>query len=131
MKKKLKIDCDYCGGFAYLTKGHAVYPLRIDLHQKLYYHCKPCEAYVGVHKGTTKPLGRVANAHLRRLKMQAHGAFDPIWKKGFKKRQTAYSWLAKKLNIKTDDCHIGMFDIDTCRKVIEISNEYMESNNVR
>ena len=29
------------------------------------YICKPCDAYVGVHKGTDKALGRLANKELR------------------------------------------------------------------
>ena len=31
-------------------------------------------AYVGVHKGTDKPLGRLANAELRYWKKRAHAA---------------------------------------------------------
>lgn len=39
--------------------------------------CLPCAAWVGCHKGTTQPLGRLANAELRKAKMAAHAAFDP------------------------------------------------------
>jgi hypothetical protein len=34
---------------------------------------------VGCHKGTTKPLGRLADAELREWKKRAHAAFDPVW----------------------------------------------------
>lgn len=79
-------------------------------------------AYVGVHKGTDKPLGRLANAELRYWKRAAHAAFDPLWKygrfKGF--RDVAYGWLAKRMGLPMELTHIGMFDVDQCKKVIQI-----------
>ena len=88
-----------------------------------------CDAYVGIHKGTTKPLGRLANKELREYKKLAHSFFDPIWQKYVNKyknlskksiRAKAYKWLAANLNIGIAECHIGMFDIDMCKKVIDI-----------
>lgn len=49
---------------------------------------------------------------------QAHLAFDPIWKLGHKKRSGAYLWLAYKLGIPVEDCHISRFDVATCERVI-------------
>jgi len=115
--------CPYCNGKAELVTGDAVYPKRPDLHELYFWRCDPCRARVGCHKGTTRPLGRLANMQLRYWKMQAHAAFDPIWKRGIKKRSSAYGWLAKKLKIAKKDCHIGMFDVATCKKVVEICSE--------
>lgn len=36
------------------------------------YYCPQCGAYVGVHKGTDRAKGRLANAELRRCKIEAH-----------------------------------------------------------
>lgn len=112
------VACDYCGRRAPLVTGREVYPHRPDLHAKQFYQCRPCGAYVGVHPNTTKPLGRLANAELRRAKMSVHAAFDPIWKEGGRRRGDAYAWLARELGISRSQCHVGMFDLETCRRAI-------------
>lgn len=111
--------CPYCGKPARLVGGDAVYPHRTDLYGKFFYLCNPCDAWVGCHPETMKPLGRIANAELRRLKVAAHAAFDPLWKDGQISRSTAYSWLARKLLIPPKDCHIGMFNVALCKAAIE------------
>jgi len=85
------------------------------------YLCKPCDAYCGVHKGTDNALGRVANKELRYWKKQAHEYFDVIWKEGHEDRSIVYARLAMHLNIQVEYCHIGMFDIDTCKEVVDWS----------
>jgi len=117
--KKTKVSCSYCGEPAKLVTGKQIYPHRPDLHALPIYACLPCEAHVGCHPGTTKPLGRLANAELRKAKMAAHAAFDPIWKSGMKKRKQAYKWLAKQMGIDVNECHIGEFDVVMCLKVVE------------
>ena len=44
------------------------------------YYCPKCRAYVGVHAGTDRAKGRLANAELRRCKIEAHRYFDEIYK---------------------------------------------------
>lgn len=85
------------------------------------YLCRPCDAYVGVHKGSDTPLGRLANAELRYWKKRAHAAFNPLWQYGrFKhRRNAAYAWLSEELQLSREQTHIGMFDVDLCKKVIE------------
>jgi len=114
--------CPYCGEKAKMVGGKEIYPHRPDLYQLNFYQCAPCDAYVGCHKtGDGKqPLGRLANAELRKAKSAAHAAFDPMWKDGKKKRGSAYAWLSDQLGIDKRDCHIGMFDVETCRRVVEI-----------
>lgn len=119
------VICDYCQQEAELVYGDVIYPHRQDLHLKRFWRCKPCQAYVGCHKFTEEPLGRLANTELRKMKMEAHSAFDPIWRgsKGKTTRSEAYAWLADQLGIPFPECHIGMFDVEMCRKVIEVCNE--------
>jgi len=113
-------DCPYCGKPSQRVTGEIIYPHRRDLWSKKFYQCAPCRAYVGCHPKSDKPLGRLANAELRRAKMDAHRAFDPIWKNKSKSRSEAYAWLARQLDIPGEECHIGMFDVDMCRRVVDI-----------
>ncbi len=126
------IPCDYCGGIAELVTGRAVYPLRSDLWNKMFYRCAPCDAWVGCHPGTVRPLGRLANAELRRWKGLAHAIFDPLWRRKMQKekcrkadaRGKAYQWLAAQMEIEPELCHIGMFDVEKCRQVVRICEPY-------
>lgn len=121
------VNCDYCGKPAELVKSEHIYPHRPDLAFKSFWQCKPCRAYVGCHKHSDAvPLGRLANAELRKAKNRAHAAFDPLWKSGKMKRQSAYKWLSEQLNIDGKDCHIGMFDVDMCNRVVEVVKQYPE-----
>lgn len=124
--------CPYCGNDAKLVTGEVIYPHRKDLFDLKFWHCEPCDAYVGCHKkgawvpdshkhsDGTIPLGRLANAELREAKKSAHAAFDPIWTDQRMTRKTAYKWLANALGIDRKECHIGMMDAERCRKVVEV-----------
>lgn len=121
----MAITCDYCGKDAALVSGKELYPHRPDLFGIQLWKCTPCEAWVGCHKRSNAvPLGRLANAELRKAKSAAHAAFDPIWKSGSKSRMGAYKWLSKQLNVPFKECHIGMFDIERCQQVVTVCNEW-------
>ena len=109
--------CPYCKQFSKAVTGKEIYPHRKDLFSLNFYSCADCDSYVGTHKGTNKPLGRLANKELRKAKSAAHWAFDPLWKFGDMKRKEAYKWLAETLNIAPSDCHIGMFNVEMCEDV--------------
>ena len=126
----MTVLCDYCGGAAKLVGGEVIYPHRPDLAELKFWHCAPCRAYVGCHRKNKKhgqdgmqPLGRLANAELRRAKSRVHAAFDPLWKDKNMTRREAYVWLAGRLNIPVDDCHIGMFDVRTCDRAVSVIQE--------
>lgn len=91
------------------------------------YHCSDCDAYVGVHKNTDRALGRLANKELREAKKLAHRHFDSLWKRAVDKgrskkeaRGAAYQWLSDQLGTPKEYTHIGMFDIDLCKRVVEV-----------
>lgn len=115
-----KVHCDYCGRQAEYVDSKIIYGKSYGM----VYLCRNCMAYVGVHKGTDKPLGRLANAQLRYWKKQAHAAFDPLWKYGRFRgyRNAAYAWLADKMALPVEKTHIGMFDVDQCKRAIRICN---------
>ena len=121
----MRVNCDYCGQAAHFR------PNSQFLYKRDYgpvYYCHGCLAWVGCHKGTRNALGRLANAELRQAKKDAHAAFDPLWQAKIKytgcsksrARHAGYKWLANELGIRYKDCHIGMFDVDQCRRVVEI-----------
>lgn len=123
--------CDYCKEEVGLVGGDRIYPHRPDLFELRFWFCSDCDAWVGCHRGTTNPLGRLANAELRQAKIEAHAAFDQLWKSttpaGTFDRSGAYKWLAEQLGISRDDCHIGMFDVEMCRRVVEVCSQAIMS----
>lgn len=108
--------CDYCGRSAGYVDSSVVYGRSYGM----IYYCPACDAWVGVHRGTDKPKGRLANAELRHWKKTAHAAFDPLWMQGHMKRNEAYAWLAGRVGLTPEETHIGMFDETQCRQVIQI-----------
>lgn len=112
--------CPYCHVMARLVTGDTLYARRPDLWHLYFYLCDSCSAYVGTHKGTSKPLGSPANEELRLARRDAHAIFDQLWKSKRMSRSKAYKWLASELHINPKNCHIGGFDLTTCRRVVEL-----------
>jgi hypothetical protein len=121
--------CPYCGKEVVLRNSDIIYGKSYG-NVWMCSNWPKCDAYVGCHNGTKKPLGRLANKELRYWKKKAHYAFDSIWKSGRMDRSTAYSWLANKLNIPGNKCHIGMFDIDRCKSVCELSKVFEQNEGI-
>lgn len=135
------LTCPYCGGKAPLESTTIIYQGR-DF--GLAYICEnypKCDAYVGVHKNSGKPLGRLANKELRDWKIKAHAAFDELWRRKLAKRRkergndykqvyargSGYKWLRQQLGLESKECHIGMFDVDMCKRVVEVCTPYLKS----
>ena len=116
-------SCPYCGPPTKLVEDTEIYG---KSYGTKCYVCRPCNAWVGCHKGTNQSLGRIANKELRELKHQAHEAFDPIWKEGFLPRTEAYRILSLAFELPIEHTHIGMFDEELCRKVIALSKVIMK-----
>lgn len=112
----MKVICQYCNKPARYTDSKAVYGKSYGM----IYLCDHCGAYVGVHKGTDIPFGILANAELRGWKKKAHESFDPLWKSGRMTRHGAYKWLGSCMKKPIKDCHIGMFQVDECKKVVAL-----------
>lgn len=130
----MTLKCPYCGKDAALVPGSTVYPHRADLHVKQFWYCRPCDAYVGCHELSARPLGRLANAELRRAKSAAHRAFDSLWRRSDLHGRRAriargktYAWLAAQMEIARGACHIGMFDEAQCRRVVELVDAHRQN----
>ena len=71
------------------------------------------------------PFGGLANAELRDLRSQVHVKLDPRWKntpaKNYgEKRKQVYEWLARRMMIPPDKCHIALFRETDCRDALRI-----------
>lgn len=109
--------CPYCGISAKLSRYKGVHD------NGHLWVCIACGARVGCHPGSKVPLGTLANAELRSARMEAHNAFDPRWRGAanrFRARTDAYAWLASQMGLKIEDCHIALFDLQQCRRVVEL-----------
>lgn len=119
--------CPYCGKKTELIDSAEIYN---GVSYGPIYICRDCDAYVGCYKNTNKSLGRLANAELREAKKFAHAIFDKIWKNKYKTRVGAYSWLSREMDVPTEFTHIGMFDVEQCKKVVELSIDYLQKHNI-
>lgn len=117
------INCEYCKTPAVLRSGKQL-GVHWERNKWMYWACLTCGAKVGCHPRTTKPLGTLANKDLSILRYKAHEQFDKLWLDRKLARTLAYVWLTDKLGINRDDCHIGKFDEEQCKKVIEVSDHF-------
>ena len=127
--------CPYCNGVTLYVDSAEVYGESFGM----IYLCRGCAAWVGVHEGTDIALGRLANEELREWKKLAHKSFDklfiesiinkiyPIYIMGVTNREKAYIWLAEQMGIQKEFCHIGMFDVDECKQLVEICEAAINS----
>lgn len=118
--------CPYCNKPSVLTDSVVIYGRSYGM----IYLCKGCDAYVGVHKGTDRALGRLANRELRFWKKEAHKYFDMIWKPPLElvSRSFAYEKLSEWMGLPGEQTHIGMFDVDQCKSVVEFAKQKLNDN---
>lgn len=118
-------SCRFCHSGIRYTSHAEIYGGRTYSDWPYIYLCinPKCRASVGVHAGTTHPLGTLADKDTKDARKAAHAAFDPLWKREANKgkaRGMAYKWLAEQLDIEPWRCHISWMDTDLCRKVVKI-----------
>lgn len=83
-----------------------------------------CRGTHGAHPDG-RPLGIPANKETKEWRIKAHDAFDKLWRFApirFYSRKEAYKFLAEKMGV--EEIHIGESDIETCKKIIEISENF-------
>jgi len=120
---ELNVRCPYCGNKAELVDSAVIYGRSYGMS----WLCRPCDAYVGCHKNSRdhRPLGTLANKPLRALRGRVHAALDPIWKAGeaadgptSNARGRAYSWLAERMGLSEEQCHVGRFTDELCERAL-------------
>jgi len=117
--------CPYCNQAAVKATGQDIYPHRPDLHHKKFWLCAPCGAYAGdvQHPDYANRPVQLANRELRTAKMHAHQTFDYLWQQKLMSRTQAYEWLAAVMQLAPAVCHIGMFDLNQCKAVVDHVNQ--------
>ena len=120
--KDMKI-CRYCGGVIRLVPASSIYgesAERLGMKEEWLYQCQNCNARVGCHKGTRRPLGNVANEVLRLKGMETHQVFDSFWRAKRMSRTKAYRWLSEQMELPESKAHIGGFEMEQCQQLIEL-----------
>ena len=124
MRLEIPKICRYCGGVVHLVSAADVYGMaaakRLGIEQENFYQCQNCNARVGCHKGTTRPLGNLANEALRMKRKETHQIFDSFWRERGMTRTQGYHWMAKKLRLSEQLAHIGGFEMDRCQRLIDL-----------
>lgn len=117
LDKPFDIICPKCGVTAEYIDDKEIYG---KTKFGMRYRCPVCEAHVGVYKGTSVPLGTLADKELQEYRKKVHYFFDSMWQKKNWSRTKAYAWLSKQLNLPKEKTHIAMFDLVTCKKAINV-----------
>jgi len=113
--------CPYCNKEAKFCENKEIYGKNYGKSYMCYY-CKDCDAYVGTHNNTTRPLGRMANKELRNLRMKCHAKFDVLWKSGYLTRRQAYKYLSELMEM--GSAHIGNFNEEQCLRCLDKLKKY-------
>jgi len=129
-KKKRKVNnearCPYCGRPARIIPAAGILPDHAKVTHLLACSNYPkCDSYVCVHPGTTKPMGVIANAELRKLRQQAHIHFNKLYQTGIMSKDDAYAWLADKIWAPRSEAHIGQLSEYYLQLVIAESKRLM------
>ncbi len=123
--------CADCGGALLISEKPAAWtgPSR------WVYLCQnrpQCRGLLSAHDNGS-PMGEPAPAHIRQARRKAHAAFDELWRHARNRgatRKRAYAWLARRLDLTEDDCHIGqMSNPDMLARVVELSHDKKASRN--
>ena len=114
------VICPYCQQPAVWVDNIEIYGKRYGKSHMVWL-CRPCDAYVGCHNNTRRPLGPLADSATRWARTQAHGAFDPIWRSKSLTRTEAYAWLSQQLG---RSVHIGEATAEQCREIMQVCRNF-------
>lgn len=117
--------CPYCGGSVRLVNNSEIYRGKSYGEWPYAYHCKPCDAMVGLHPFTDLPLGTMADKELREARKEAKSLWQSIQRENSWSRNQAYDWLAKQMKIPKQECHFGHFDLDRANEAFAICDKYI------
>lgn len=110
--------CRYCQGTVIIANNSYIYNGTSYGDYPWIYVCTSCKACIGMHPETDIPLGTLANAELRKVRMEVKNKFNPLWQGRKMSRTEAYQRLAKAMGISQSKCHFGMFDLKECYKAM-------------
>lgn len=114
-KRKENMICPYCHKEAEWVENKEVYGRNYG-HSFMCWLCRACNAYVGCHQNSRRPLGTMANKETREWRMKAHLVFDPFWKEKGYTRKSIYGKISEAMGT---EIHIAESNIEQCKKIIE------------
>ena len=136
-KKKKKginyasMKCPYCGGTVVYRSADGIY--KNNHKNTMLYVCSnypECDSYVRVHEGTNKPVGTLANAKLRALRIETHQYLEKVQRKKNISKKETYRWLAGVIMAPLSETHIGYLGEYYCNEIIKECKKvlYSEKN---
>ena len=75
-------------------------------------------------------MGTLANGDLRHKRIEAHKAFDWIWRSGLMTKWQAYKWMQGKFGLNESQAHIAKFSEYMCDQLIAACNQVHENQNI-
>ena len=121
--------CPYCGKISVLRPAEYVYGKNNLVEGSMLYVCSAypdCNAYVGVHQGTNRAKGSLADSELRNKRIRAHRALDLVVRSGCMNKDDVYYWLSARLNLPFEETHIGYFSDYYCEETIRECEKILE-----
>lgn len=68
-------------------------------------------------------MGTPVDQDTRKLRIAAHNLLDECWRVGpsqvFRSRGEAYEWVQRAMGLAPEEAHIGLFDREQCKALIE------------
>jgi len=89
-----------------------------------------CDSYVSADKVNGLPLGTLANARLRHMRIETHRLFDQIWENGIMTRSSAYHWICDKYGLRRSEAHIANFSEHMCRSLMSDCQRMLRNNRI-
>ncbi|MHB9105791.1 MAG: zinc-finger-containing protein [Armatimonadota bacterium] len=110
-KKPLHIQCPNGHGEMEKAEGQFGPYYRCPL-----YASRKCDMLADYHTGA------VSDQSTRNARKAAHSLFDQLWKgqRAMMSRSEAYRWLQEQTGLGPEVCHIKLFTIPQCQRVIEL-----------
>lgn len=113
------LQCPDCSGKLYLRAKPHQFKLRPN-ETPFKYVCENrektgCRGSCGAHPDGM-PTGLPAGPEVRKARGITHEMFDRVWNKdGRVMRNAAYAYIAEKMGIAVEDCHIGLMQLEELR----------------
>lgn len=123
------VMCPYCGSAAVRRSAAELRDATAWRPDAILYVCMrypECDAYVGTHQKSGRPLGTLANKPLRRKRIAAHAVFDKLWQHGHMSRDDAYRWMQSALDLPEAKAHIGKLSEWRCNQLIAKCRTYLQ-----
>ena len=107
------MNCPFCKNPAIWIENSSVYGRNFGKSYMIWL-CKPCDAYVGCHNNTKKPLGTIADRATRQARKNTHAILDPLWRNGTYGRKEIYAKLKEHFG---REIHVGESSIEQCKEI--------------